>query len=355
MFRKNIILLFCSLFASVTIANAGVVYKENFSGFYANGANAKMTDADNKALNTRSVHWWRDIGTRLVELSTIAKYDTTGGLQSVPLISNPAISSSDIPAGRKGNIPYVVSGAGVMTAAGAMMFKYPAKTDSPAGTDSWVEERFTINKSALGARKGLKEVWIQYDEFIPTNYYNRIVPKHWTSKIFFLYANDDSSRRADEPRIMLTNIDGSIPGDAYLRGDFKYRDLAGVDHWDSTGANSSIPTIKRSVDLGKWQRRTFHIKLPTTKTSNNGVLEFWIRHGDGSITKNASILNGHWWDKDQRYFSQGYLLGWSNPGYSKDTAFLITNFILAESAKDIDKDAIIYVSPPKPPLRVIKK
>ncbi len=343
MFRKNIILLFCSLLASVTIANAGVVYKENFSGFYANGAKAKMTDANNKALNTRSVHWWRDVGTRLVELSTIAKFDTTGGLQSVPLIKNSAISSSDIPAGRKGNIVN-----------GALMFKYPATTD-PAKPDSWAEERFTIIKSALGGRKGLKEVWIQYDEFIPTNYYNRIEHGHWTSKIFFLYANDDSSRRADEPRIMLTNINGSTPGDAYLRGDFKYRDLAGKDYWSSTGANSSIPTIKRSVDLGKWQRRTFHIKLPTTKTSNNGVLEFWVRHGDGSVTKNASILNGHWWDKDQRYFSQGYLLGWSNPGYSKDTDFLITNFILSESVKDIDKDAIIYVSPPKPPLQVIKK
>ncbi|MCK5665079.1 MAG: hypothetical protein KAI17_16430, partial [Thiotrichaceae bacterium] len=123
MFRNNIfiILFFGSLCASVTVASAEVIFKEDFSGFYANGADGKMTDANNKALNNRDVIWWQDVGTRIVEISTIADFDTTGGLQSVPLITNPAISASDIPVGRDGNI-----------ANGAFLFKYPA------GLDIWV-------------------------------------------------------------------------------------------------------------------------------------------------------------------------------------------------------------------------
>ncbi len=62
-------LLFCSLCAGVTIANVGVVFKDNFLGFHANSAKDKMSDADNEALNARAMHWWRDVGTRLVELS----------------------------------------------------------------------------------------------------------------------------------------------------------------------------------------------------------------------------------------------------------------------------------------------
>ena len=336
MFRNNIftILLFGSLCASVTAASAEVVFKEDFSGFYANGKDAKMVDANNKALNNRDVIWWQDVGTRLVEISTIATYDTTGGLQSVPLTTNPAISASDIPADRGGNIVN-----------GAFLFQYPI------GTDSWKEERFTIEKAVLDGRDGLREIWIQYDQFIPTNHKTIVLSGHWTSKIFFLYAEEANvGRNADEPRLMLTNVHGKTAFNSYIRGDFKHRDELGNDVY--TGFGGGDATIDRAVDLGKWQRRTLHVKLPTSFTSNNGIIEYWIRHGNGVVKKHIDITNGDFLDKDFQYIRNGYILGWSNPGFDEDTSFLITNFILSESAQHVDKAAIVYVAPPKPPTGV---
>lgn len=322
-------IILCGLFcASVTSANAEVVFKEDFTGFYGEGGGfgeKKMSDPENAQYNNRLITWSQNVGTRLVEISTLATTDNTGGLDNVPISTNPAISTNDVPQNRQGNLVN-----------GAMIFKYPA------GIDAWAEERFEITDAALNGRSGLKEIWIQYDQFIPTNYKNRSVADRWGSKAVTLYANTYAS---GHPRLIVGNVTGPTSLDAYIRGDMRHDGIyTGFDN-QYTGPAS----IDRSKDLGKWQRRTLHVKLPTNSSSNDGVIEYWIRHGDNVVRKHIDISNGGFLDVNEGFFKNGYLLGWSNPGFDEPTHFLIDNFILSESVQHINRGAIEYVAPPKPP------
>ena len=135
---------------------------------------------------------------------------------------------------------------------------------------------------------------------------------------------------------------------AACAGEFQHEEVSGEGRV-ITSFNDMPPVIEQSIDNGKWQRRTIHVKLPTTQSSNDGIIEVWIRHGNNVVEKHVEILNGDFRDVDEPWIRHGYLLGWSNNGFAEPTSFLITNFILAESALHIDRDAIVYVAPPNPP------
>ena len=75
-----------------------------------------------------------------------------------------------------------------------------------------------------------------------------------------------------------------------------------------------------------------------------------IRHGNNVVVKHTEVFNHDIVVSGEDFIRNGYILGWTNNGFKEDTSFLITNFILAESAEHIDKGAIVYVAPPKPPI-----
>lgn len=335
----KIITLSC-LLMFMTSVNAKFLFKENFNGYSSNSINAKMTDANNAALNTGIVTFFKDINTRLVDLNDIASNDTTGGLANAAPVFNPKITSTDIPP-RPGNIIN-----------GAMMFKYGA------GINQWAEERYLFDKKALGGRNGLSEVWVQFDIFCPSNYKDRSMPGHWGSKHFVFYAD----HYASDPTLIIGRVDSSRePNAGFFRGVWEIHDAnkGGIFTYASKGAFDNQYTgpaiYNLKTDLGKWSRHTFHIKFPTSANSNDGITEGWIKHADGFVEKQISLLDGNFWDSTgKNYINAGYILGWSNNGFSENTWFLVTNLIFAENINDIDQDSITYVRRPKAVILKVK-
>jgi hypothetical protein len=114
--------------------------------------------------------------------------------------------------------------------------------------------------------------------------------------------------------------------------------------------------ILPAVDKGYWQRRTLHVVMPTSSTSQDGTVEFWIQRrvgeSDSYVNKLVDFHQGDFYGYDQNYLNSGYLMGWSNNGYDHDVTYIIDNFIVSDSKSEIDLNAILESDrkfPPNPP------
>lgn len=331
---SNLIIFLILVLSYPHMASAEFIFKENFKGYYSNGIDGKMTDPENRALNNRAVHFWQDVGTRVVEITELPSLDTTGGIPSIDVPVNPKITDSDIPS-RPGDIQH-----------GAMMFLYGA------GIDQWVEERFTIQDSALDGRDGLSEIWVQFDIFVPTNYYARKVPGHWVSKHFVLYGNAYSVNGTSLALQRVTH-NGVRDGEEGWRNSMQ----AFVEQADGTlknvhlengGSGGDGPIFNLDTDLGRWSRHTLHVKFASGKSANDGILQFWIKHGDGTVSTEFDLHDRNSWaDNNENFFKNGYILGWSNPGFNEPTWIGVTNLIISESIDNIDQSSIRPTVKPK--------
>ena len=70
-----------------------------------------------------------------------------------------------------------------------------------------------------------------------------------------------------------------------------------------------------------------HYKYATA-ANNDGVAQIW-RTRAGVTSKLLDIRNGDWYIPGQSGFDQGYILGWSNSGYSSETRFYLDNVIFS--------------------------
>jgi hypothetical protein len=311
----------------------------------------KLNSTTNAKLNLSAskVTWTDEASTKLVNL-TDSSTISTPGFSAVKPVTNPAIAA--------------VSRSGDCTSC-AIQFYY-AK-----GENSWAEQRFDINTSSLGT-KGLTEIWLQYDIFIPSNYYHRDLEpngSNWVGggeKLLAMFADEYSG---SNPTLILglnmmrrsysTGAPNTTnPGGSYQSGSFSVM-RNGARDWFQMWPEESKPVVNVKVDLGTWQRRTIHVVMPTSATSNNGVVEFWIKRANGTVSKIIDEKAGWFYGGAQNYINAGYLLGWSNTGFNEDTYFLIDNVIIASSKSLIDGGGLTagtttpQVSPPSAPtLRV---
>lgn len=89
----------------------------------------------------------------------------------------------------------------------------------------------------------------------------------------------------------------------------------------------------RVEDLGKWFDCVFHIKMATTETAEDGVIEFWVRReGEINYTKLFSQSNakiGARAAASNAKFRNGYCHGYQNVGYYVETSLYDSQIILS--------------------------
>jgi len=307
------------------------LFTENFDG-YLEGSKANQ---NNKATASSPVLWTDEAYT-----SIVAMEKTRGliGLEGVTIKTNPKVATNSIV--RSGGSP------------SALLFNYKE------GPNSWSEQRFDINQAVLG-KKGLSEMWIQYDLFIPGNYRTVDAYPHYDGtfggghKILALYADSYDS----------TNM---IFGQLFAR-----KDLNGLPGYDGNAYNNStlttfkndkriytqfeIDTSRKRAwifidrDLGKWQRRTIRFKFPTSDMSNDGVVQVWIQRADGDVSTLVDRSDGSFYGYNQNYFNAGYFNGWSNDGFDDQTYFVLDNVIITDNPENIDSSAITKPNAPNAP------
>jgi len=212
------------------------------------------------------------------------------------------------------------------------------------GQDSFAEQRF-----ALGGN--YPEVWIKYDLFIPTNYYHRTQTGSSSNNKSFvhLWTGEYSSR---------DGIGGGFEmwpnGNGF--GTLKFHPFRpDFSHIDDT---KRYPAGIDANDLGKWMQLVIQVKAGAAGSNDylrGAKVRVW-KSADGGPTSLIYSLDNAWFadwqdpsnilysSSGQNYFNNGYLLGWSNSGFSQATKLYIDNVVIATTPL-VDIDPPAYPAP----------
>jgi hypothetical protein len=183
--------------------------------------------------------------------------------------------------------------------------------DYPSGTNSWAEQRFSLSSAH-------PEIWIRFWLKVPINFrHSSNSPSN--SKLFALWMDGYSSKGAGPTIIWEFWNDGS--GGSRL-----------AYHYSPGGfrtANSHKQHkqfIRYPNDQGRWMQVVMQVEMARTTSSNDGVIRLYRRwDNETSFTMlhedtNADIGPPSGGPKG---WKAGYLMGWSNPGYSQRTEWLL--------------------------------
>ena len=315
------------------------LFTENFDGYVKDS----KASQNNKNPADSPVIWSDEAYTRIALMSEVGRLEKDGGLVGLAELKpkeNHKITSNSI--------------ARSETHSAGLLFSYRE------GPNSWSEQRFKLNQEVLG-KKGLTEMWIQYDLFIPDNY--RAIDGNPDSgqwfggghKVLTMYADAYSYPNttmifgqlfARKDKNGVTNYDGHAYNNSTLS---TYKDGERIYTYFGVDKAREKAWIFVDRDLGKWQRRTVRFKFPTTETSNDGVVQVWIQRADGNVSTLIDVTNGNFFAYNQSYFNAGYFNGWCNDGLDGQTYFLLDNVIITDNRKYIDRSAIIEDNPPNSP------
>lgn len=198
------------------------------------------------------------------------------------------------------------------------------------GANSWAEQRFALDSAH-------PEIWISYWLKVPINY------KHSSnspgnSKLFALWMDGYSSKGAGPSVIWEFWHDGA--GGSKL-----------AYHYSEGGyqtANSHKqhkPFISYPDDQGRWMQIVMHVEAASKAYANDGVIQLyrrWSNESDFTLfhdDRKADIAPP---DDGPHGWKAGYLMGWSNPGYSEHTEWLLDDL-------KFSRTSLLYVDPADSP------
>lgn len=192
----------------------------------------------------------------------------------------------------------------------ALDFFFPARDP---GRMSTAEQRFAL-------AEGVKELWLEYDFFLPSNFFHRQTGKGANNKFLALWEEDYSALNGEpllafefRPMNDVRKRSGKN-GDSYLY--VHARDRVGKMR------NRGQPALNAFSDAqrGRWNSIRVHVRLATGENVNDGLIELWM-NGKRIIAADGLALPGG----EKHYLRRGYFMGWSNSGYTADTHFKIDN------------------------------
>ncbi len=185
----------------------------------------------------------------------------------------------------------------------AAQFRYEGNASLAANADAFAELRFD-----LGAAH--PELWTSFELFIPDNYVHRDADSSDNNKLFRLWGDVYGDK--EKVGFSMWPTDG-LSG---TRGDWNV--LTG------TGPKGEgYSDFVAAEDLGKWMSLVIHTRAATPSTL--GTLELW-KNGE-LIISNVDALDNYT-DGETLAYQRGYLLGWSNSGFTEDTFLYIDNVLV---------------------------
>ena len=196
-----------------------------------------------------------------------------------------------------------VSTARGCASANSLQFRYAAVADCQ---DSMSEQRFYLGGN-------YRDVWFEYDLFVPENYYHRPQSGPTNNKGFlYLWANTYNS---PQPLVAINfwadGTTGQSIGSVYTRP------------LDQHSFDFSAPAIATS-DVGKWLHIVVHYAYATA-SNNDGIAQIWKTPAGDPTVQILNKTDGPWYHASGAGFDNGYLLGWANSGFSQETRFYIDN------------------------------
>ncbi len=179
----------------------------------------------------------------------------------------------------------------------------------PLGNSSWAEQRISMPKKP--------EYWFGYKLYIPANYSHRV---HAPSNNKFLAVYQGPYQKADTGFQVNFSLQPNGKGGSDIE----------VHHFNG-GHEGPVQLVYRNfitdADKGTWMALIAQVKVPTSATSNDGVMKLWK---NGQQVVNITNLPS-WGGTDKNYIDQAYFLGWSNSGFTQNTALNIDDVVIADS------------------------
>ncbi|AZT84112.1 hypothetical protein EHN06_11505 [Marinobacter sp. NP-4(2019)] len=180
------------------------------------------------------------------------------------------------------------------------------------GEDSWRELGFRFDS-------GVPEIWVEYWILYPDNYYHRSQSGSSNNKFFQLNYNG-------APKQLLTVESAVQGGGASLMRRFlsTTQKPDGSNNWpvnDSDTSNFIGSSSEFAIQLGQWTKVRIYYKAGSDGIKNDGRAEVWIND------KLFHALDWPFWEPDnQGWINGGYVLGWSNSGFSQATSIYVDDF-----------------------------
>jgi hypothetical protein len=191
----------------------------------------------------------------------------------------------------------------------ALKFFFKGNTDLSA--DSSAEQRFN-----LGSNKD--EVYIRYYIYLPSNYTIRDSGGANNTKMIRLWGNDYTNPNKvgmsifNGLSVAIESKIGNWPSELTCSGN-----MGPVPNgWASLG----------SEYLGKWTSLEYHFKKDSG--SGDGVFQLHVNGVLKIDLKNQSWVGA---PCSPAYFLNGYLMGWSNSGFSQDTTVYIDDVVFSDA------------------------
>ena len=182
-----------------------------------------------------------------------------------------------------------------------------------SGKDAWAEQRFE-----LGGQ--YSEIWLKYDLFVPRNYYHRMDPPSANNKF------------------LVHLWSGQYSGGPGLGGGFEVLpDGLGGSVLDFHPFRPDSSHIKDTVrggvaiapsDRGTWVKFICQIKA-ASPANNDGVVRVWKTPQGGTKTLIFERTDVKLYNSAGNFFERGYLLGWSNSGFTDTTTLNIDNITIS--------------------------
>lgn len=160
----------------------------------------------------------------------------------------------------------------------------------------------------------------------------RILEKTSNNKLLALWCNGYSGEGVSPSVVWITWPDGA--GGSTLQ----YQYAADNTGSGQLGQDSSSPIVPffSISDVGKWVNFIVHIKMATTPTATDGVIETWKRvDGEPSYTKTHTQTNAMIGERTgYGVFRNGYVHGWANSGFGESTQHYDSRVTLASATID---------------------
>ena len=158
------------------------------------------------------------------------------------------------------------------------------------------------------------ELWVSFRVYIPQNYFHR-VPIGTGNNKFFIIDNNIGTQYIDF--------------EVWPRGDGSDR-VSFNSSYNGVAQGHIFPandwTLGAPEDRGKWHNYLLHLKLSTSTTANNGVVQAWK---NGVLVMDFQGLPHY--TPAANYFGRGYIFGAANSGFNEDTELRLDDVVFSDS------------------------
>ncbi len=218
----------------------------------------------------------------------------------------------------------------------SMKFTYAGDADLCA--DGSAEQRFTLGEN-------LPEVWMEYYVYLPSGtdgkgakfVHRKPVcaaesdPNGTVSnnKFFALWGTSYDVRAGSggvKVAAEYRRTSKAGEGDSYLYGTWCTDTLLCSD-WGHPGGLWD-PAFTDAL-RGRWVQVRIHAKVADSKAAANGMLQMWF---DGALRIDMQGLDLAPNAGGDRWFRNGYLMGWANSGFDQTTALYVDDFQIFRSS-----------------------